>query len=284
MVFIHALPAFAQRGVGPFAIRSGDQTMSARLLKRQGDTLWVLKPNQAGADFEAGIPVAQITVVDVPRPKIFDLAEQAATSNQIAQAWIGVKQIADMLKPFRDLPGVPADEALFLLGRLSEKDHRIPEALVYYEDILRQTYPSPMADAARLRAGFCHERARNHEKALQYFNAARIPDNDVDLLSEALFARGQAHAALRQFPEAIQSYLYLVVFYPYANSNEIRCLEAVLPCYAEIKDWDALYKTIHVLKTSYPNTPAAASAEEFAADYEKDLGPEKDSNTNHETS
>ncbi|MFH0879645.1 MAG: tetratricopeptide repeat protein [Lentisphaerota bacterium] len=274
-VCLGATPALAQRGVGPFVLRSGNNAFNVRLIKRQSDTLWISRQNQQGVNFEAGIPMADITVVEVPRPRAFDLAELAVASNQIVQAREGVRTISDMLKPFRDVPGVPADEALYQLGRLSEKEGRIAEALVYYEDIIKQSYASPMAARARMRAGLSHERVRNHEKALEYLNAAVIPDDDVELLSEALFAKGQANAALRRFPEAIESYLYLVVFYPYAQSNEVRCLEAVLPCYAEIKDWDALYKTIQIIKTSYPGSREAAMADEYAAEHNKELTEEK---------
>ena len=55
------------------------------------------------------------------------------------------------------------------------------------------------------------------------------------------------------------------------QNNEARCLEAVLPCYAEMKDWESLYKTILWLRKEYPQSGETKRAEVIFTKYKEDL-------------
>ena len=271
------------RSLGPFTIRTRDHTVVARVLRRDRTTLWISQA-QVGGTFEVGIPVGDIVRIEMPAPRAFEQARQASSPEQIELAQASLKSLLDLLKIYREIPGVVADEAILLQGLLAEKQQKIPEALACYEDILKQPYASSQQNQARLRAGLCYTGTGQWDKALESLSAVQISDDDVDLLSEAKFAQGRAFEKLGRPQDALSAYLYLVVFYPYVQGNEVRCLDAALPCYAELKDWDALFKTIQVIKSTYPDSPQAQDAADFAETYAESLKQEEafQETNNHE--
>ena len=191
---------------------------------------------------ETGVPVEDIVRFDVPRTAAFAAAEQATTAEQVAQAYVALKRFSDLLKPYRDLPGIPVDDALLLQGRMLETQDRTTEALALYDDILKQPYTVSCAAEAHVRAAVCSARLGRHEAALAHLDEARPSEDDLDLLSEYSFARGQALAALGRHEDAVLSFMNLVVFHPFVQSNEARCLEAAVPSFIALKDWDGAYR------------------------------------------
>ncbi len=279
-----AAPAFAQapgaasdqeRGVGPFSMKTAQGSFIVRLLWRDKGTVWVRQQTQAGAWVQAGIPAADIVWIETPRPRAFDLAAQAATPEQIGQVRPLLAKLFETLRPYRDLPGMVADEARVWQARLAERQNLWAEAVAGYEDILRQPYRSTQADAAKLRAGLAYFHLGQKDKALEYLTGAPTDENDLELLSAVYFARAQALAAAGRHAEAIKDFLYLVVFHPYTQNNEPRCLEAVLPSYAALQDWDALAKGWAALRLNYPEAAETKRAEALMKNYTKETEREQ---------
>lgn len=268
-----ALPARAAEpsGIGPFAIQSARGRFTARLLRKDKTTLWVMRDAASGGQFEAGIPIADIVTIEVPTPRMFVFAERASSQEQIRAAHDGLDRIIAMLKPYRELPGVNADEAILRKGQLYDRQGLWREAVRHYEDILKQPYATDQKTPARLRAGIALALAGEHEAALNHLLDAEMPDDDEDLLSTAVFARASALAAMDRNTEAIMDYLRLVVFHPYVQNNEARCMEAVLPCYAKIKDWESMLKAILWLRQEHPGSPETRRAEETFSQYRTEL-------------
>ena len=263
-----------ERGVGPMTLVTRHGTYVVRLLRREDKTLWLLQKSQSGQMIEAGIPVSDIVRFNFGKPTIFQTAEQAKTPAQITPALDALKKMAGLLRPFRDLPGMIMDEALIDEGKLLERQNRWAEARVLYEDIIKQTYNSPQANEALLRAGLCCAHEGQNDQALDYLSRATVTDDDLALLSEVYFTRGRILAALGENRDAINHFLYLVVFHPFVQNNEPRCLEAVLPLYIALKDWDATAKTYAALKKNYGNSEYASRAEETVKPYVKELQKE----------
>lgn len=267
-----AAPAqLPERGVGPFTLRTAQAGFPCRLLRREGDLVWLLRTMPDGRQIETGLPKKDLVRLDMPRPKLFDLAAVAVTTQQMEGVRGALQKLGEALRPFRDLPGVMMDEGLLWQGRLLEKQARWREAALLYENIIQQPYDSPQANEALMRAGFCQLRMENYPEALERFEAAAIGEDDANLFSEYLFARARAHAAVGQHRLAILDWLYLVVFHPYVNNNEVRCLGAVLPSYIALKDWDAAYKTLQALREGFPGAPETQEAEDVLRPYEKEM-------------
>lgn len=261
----------ASAGVGPFAIESVRGRVNARLLRRDKETLWVMTESAAGGAYEAGVPLAELKMIEMPVPRVFDLAATAATAEQQKAAHDGLDRLISTLRPFRGLPGVIVDDAILRKGRLYARQGQWRDAVRQYEDVLQQPYESVQKAAARLGAGIAYELSGDHESALKYLEGVEMPEEDEDLISSAVFARASAKVAVGRHDAAIMDYLLLVVFHPFVQNNEARCLEAVLPCYVEIKDWESLYKTVQWLRKEYPAAPETRRAEEIFEEHRKEL-------------
>ncbi len=270
------IPATApERGIGPMFAKTARGNYVVRLLRRDRDMVWVLQRTQTGQFIEAGLTAREITGFEIPRPPSFAAAEQATTPEQVAQVLPTLTKLNETLRPFRDLPGMIADEGMILQAGLLVKQDRGSDALALYEDVAKQTYPSPRVAEAKLRAGLCLAHLGRNEDALKRLDPALVSDDDPILLSDVYYARGQALAATGQPKQALLSYLYLVVFYPFIQNNEPRCLEAALPCYIALKDWSAAFKTFDVLNRTYAGSGPAQRATDLLKPYEKEMANEQ---------
>lgn len=268
------------KGLGPYVmtVKQGDKTARAQvwLLRRSKDIVWISRKTQTGAFIDMGMSQGDIVRLEIPRPAAFTAAEQAADDTARRTAQRALHAVQKLLEPYRDLAGVPYDEALYLEGLLLEKLGRWDEALKLYSDIIAQAYASPMAAAAKVHAGLCLLQKKEYEAALTHLDKAGVPPEDVELLSEVCFGRGMALQALEKYDEAIMDYLYPVVFHPFVNSNEVRCLKAVIPCYVARKDWDAVFKSFYALKKDYPDAAETQETRTYLEAYTNELGRELD--------
>ena len=266
-----AAQAPTQPGVGPVLLETKDGQVQGRLLRLDKDMLWVNKATADGGAFEAGIPVADIKTIRMGAPRVFAAADLAGNEDQFRLVHEGLDRLILSLKPFRGLPGIPMDEAILRKGQLYARQGLWREALRQYEDILQQSYECEQKTAARLRAGIACELSGDPGAALKYLESAVLPEDDEELLSTALFSRASALAAAGRHEDALMDYLRLVVFYPFVQNNEIRGLEAAVACYAEIKDWESLYKTVQWLRQEYPSAREMRNVEEILQDHRQQM-------------
>ncbi len=270
-----ALPARAQ--LGPYPILTQKASFEAKLVKRDKDILWIERINSDGSlSPQVGLAVADILQVQMPRPSLFVAVEKirtapAAADAQFAAAHAALDKFILQTKSLRDIPGIPADEAILLKGRLYDKKGLWREASRLYEEILTKSKPSPITTNAQMLAGIAYAKGGEFNQAIEYLGGMPLPEEDEEILSQLLFALGDSYFALENYDNALLSYLPLVVFYPYVFNNEPRGLAAALGCYAKLKEWEPLYRTIQEIQKNYPNTPAAKTADEFLVQYKEDL-------------
>lgn len=263
-----------ERGTGPFRLVTPRGEVTVRLLRRDRELIWVDQQLSNGSFVETGLNRNDIVRFEIPRPAVFDAVDRATAAEQIAKVQVALKAISDSLRPYRDLPGMPVDEALLLQGILLERTQRWPAALAAYQELAAAPHRPPLAERAQLRAALCHAKLGQYDRVSALLEERTIPDDDRALLSELYFARAQARAALGRHDAAIMDYLFLVVFDPFLLNNESRCLAAALPSYAALQDWSAMWKTLAVLRAQYPDSEETKKAEEIAKTYEKQLAAE----------
>ncbi len=275
--FIAVTAPEAQAQLGPYPIVTKKASFEAKILKRDKDILWIERKNSDGtAAPQVGLAVADILQVQMPRPSLFAAIEKirtapAATDAQFTAAHAALDKFILQTKSLRDIPGIPADEAILLKGRLYDKKGLWREASRLYEEILAKGQPSPVTTNAQILAGIAYAKGGEYNQAIEYLGGMPLPEEDEEILSQLLFALGDSYFALENYDNALLSYLPLVVFYPYVYNNEPRGLAAALGCYAKLKEWEPLYRTIQEIQKNYPNTPAAKTAEEFLSQYKDDL-------------
>lgn len=264
-----------ERGLGPFTLATPRGEVSVRLLRRDGDMLWVDRLVASGSWIETGIPRSEIVTFRATRPPEFLAADNARTPEQIAAAIDQLRRLVARLRIYRDLPGMPVDEAMLLTARLNERRDAWREALQSYEELLAQTHEIADRPLLRYRTGLCLWHLDQKEKALAFLLDNPMPEEDLDLLSEVLYARADSLAVLGRHREAIETYLNMIVFYPYVKENEPRALIGILPSYIALADWDAVMKAIEDVQRNYADTPYAAEADAVMATHAKKVEAEQ---------
>ena len=277
-LWIAALALSARAQLGPYPIQTKQAAFEASLVKRDKDILWVERKSADGTRSpQVGIAVSDVLQIQMPRPALFAAIEKirtspAATDVQFAAAHSALDKFILQTKALRDLPGIPTDEAILLKGRLYSQKGLWREALRQYEDVVSKSKSPAIVTNAQILAGIAYSKEGEHQFAVEYLGGIALPEEDEELLSQLLFALGDSYFALGNYDNALLSYLPLVVFYPYVYDNEPRGLAAALGCYAKLKEWEPLYRSIQEIQKNYPNTPAAQTAAEFLEEYKEDLG------------
>ncbi len=263
-----------QRGFGPVTLVTKRGPVTVRLLRRERDLVWIDQLASSGKFIETGVATGDIVRIEMPRPKVFDQVEQAKTPEQMAQTQAAIKRVSDLLRTYRDLPGVPVDEAMMLQAKLLERQADWKGALAMYEDLLKQPYGPKEAEVARLRVSLCYAKLERHDDVLASLDGSTIPDDDLALSSDLYYARAQARASKGRHQDAVMDFLHLVVFEPYVGDNEPKALEAVIPSYIAMQDWDAVAKTMQALKSQYPDSENAKRAEALLAKHDAAMAAE----------
>ena len=270
-----APPAHAQ--LGPYPVVTKQATFEASLYKRDKDILWVERKSADGSRTpQVGIAVGDIVEVRMPRPTLFDAVERlcgtpAATDRQFQAAHSALDKFILQTRSLRDIPGIPANDAMLLKGRLYARKGLWREAIRQFENVVTYAPGTETATNAQIQAGIAYSKSGEHHFAVEYLAGMPLPEENEPLLSELLFSLGNSYLALGNYDNALLSYLPLVVFYPYVQDNEARGMAATLPCYAELKEWEPLYRTIQEIKRLYPGTPAEETADRIVAEYKDHL-------------
>lgn len=271
-----------ERGIGPYTLSTQRGEITARILRREGDMIWVDRLVQSGQWIETGLPKSDIIVFKAPRAQEFINADNATTPEQIATSIDELRRLVARLRPYRDLPGISVDEALLLNAQLNERRNFWRDALLTYEEILNQPYEIKNRQQIRYKAGICLWRMDQKEKALTYLLDEPVPEEDLELWSMVMFSRADALAALKRHREAVDAYLRMIVFHPFVHSNEVRALAGIIPSYIELGEWDAVVKTFDALRSDYSSAPETAATQELLAKYESNMTEEKEFHMNEE--
>ncbi|MDD2239888.1 MAG: hypothetical protein PHO14_00200 [Kiritimatiellae bacterium] len=270
-----ALPASAQ--LGPYPVVTKQATFEASLYKRDKDILWVERKSASGERTpQVGIAIADILNVQMPRPALFDAVERLraapkATDRQFQAAHRALDKFILQTRAMRDIPGIPANEAILLKGRLYARKGLWREAIRQFENVVTYAPGTETATNAQIYAGIAYAKSDEHYFAVEYLAGIPLPEEDEELLSTLLYALGNSYVALGNYDNALLSYLPLVVFYPYVQANEARGLAACLTCYAHLEEWEPLYRTIQEIKRLYPDSPAQETADDFLEKYHDEL-------------
>lgn len=274
-VFLHAVPATAQ--LGPYPVVTPKAQFDASIVKLDKDILWVRRVSSDGASMpQIGIATNDVLEIKVPPPAFFAIAEKALTapaipdelSNRLHSA---LDKFILQFRQLRRIPGIPCHDAMLLKGKLYAKKGMWKESLRPFEDVRINANDPEMVRTAQIWAGVAYEACGEHNTAIEYLGGLELPEEEEALMSQMLFALGDAFYALENYDNALLSYLPLVVFYPYVGDNEARGMAKTLGCYAALKEWEPLYRTLRDIKATYPDSIAAKTADEYIEKYGDDL-------------
>ncbi len=274
---LFACGSFAQDradGLGPFTMLTRQGEVTVKLLRMDDDLVWILREISAGDWLETAVETREIITVQMERPTVLKALDEEDVELDPVKVHVSLKELVEGHAPFKTLSGMYYYEAAFKKAMLYEKGEDWKRALALYERIYPDEEAREWADKARVHAGLCYAKMGDGIKALDLIDLDALNEDDIKLLSDGYYAVGNALFESGQYEEALMHYLYLVVFYPFVENNEIRCLSASLSCYEKMEDWPALAKGFTALRSHYPETPETAKAEAWMWKYEEQLANE----------
>ncbi len=264
-----------ERGLGPYTLVTKRGEIQVRLIRRDGDMIWVDRLVLSGNYVETGIPRSDIVEFKSPKPQVFTTAEQAQTPEQISAAIDALRRMVAQLRSYRDLPGIPVNAALIQQAKLNERRAYWRDALLTYQELLALPYEFPERRMIRYNAGLCLWRMEQKDKALEFLMDDPVPDEDLVIMSDILYARADSLSAAGRHRDAIETYLDLIVFHPYTQTNELRAMSGILPNYIALQDWDATVKTIEAMKRDYADAAETVAAQTMLEKYTEQVNKEK---------
>lgn len=264
-----------ERGFGPYTLITKRGEATVRILRRDGDIVWVDRQVQSGAYVETGVPKSEIVEFKSPRPPLFDLADKTESPEQIGPVIDQLRRMSAQLRPYRDLPGIPMNEALILQAKLNERREYWRDALQIYQELMNQPYDFPGKPMIRYWTGMNLWKMGQKEKSLEFLLDEPIPDEDMNFFSDILYMRANSFSELNRHREAIDTYLQMIVFYPYYRTNELRALTGILPNFIAIQEWDATSKTLEALDRDYADAPQTLEAKTMVEKYQEQLDRER---------
>ncbi|MCO5062371.1 MAG: hypothetical protein M9963_10325 [Kiritimatiellae bacterium] len=265
----------SQRGIGPFTLQARNGSAEVRLVRLDRDMLWVDQQTRDGRYVEVGVPRANIISITVPPIAVLEAARRASTTQQIAQVEQPLRRVVDTLRVYRDLPGIPFYDAELILGRMLMTQGRDTESLNALSDVVANSKDPAFQQEANLRKGLILARQGRNEEALTILENISFPEDDPILTDDLYFARANAKAAVGRHRDALMDFFYPVVFAPTINRAEPRALFAALPSLVAIDDWISVARTLDVLHAEFGEEPETEKADEWARQYQKQLGLEQ---------
>ncbi len=189
----------------------------------------------------------------------------------------------ELQRRFPESPFV--DDALLLMGQVSQKQGRFQEAVGVYRR-LAALKNSPLAPAAQYAVGECYEELGTRQKNKNYYDEAflafkecfeKFPNSNqagdaLSKMAEYYYSKEDFTRALDLYEEALQQYqdskFIDVVLYNYGR------------CLVKMKKLDGAVEKFNQLISSYPNSKMVANAQKIVEAIQKRAGAAPAGGTN----
>ncbi len=189
----------------------------------------------------------------------------------------------ELQRRFPESPFV--DDALLLMGQVSQKQGRFQEAVGVYRR-LAALKNSPLAPAAQYAVGECYEELGTRQKNKNYYDAAflafktcfeKFPNSNqagdaLSKMAEYYYSKEDFTRALDLYEEALQQYqdskFIDVILYNYGR------------CLVKMKKLDGAVEKFNQLISTYPNSKMVANAQKIVEAIQKRSAAAAGSGTN----
>ena len=257
-----ALAAHADTNI----LKKDGTTQIAKALRREKDNiiatveLPVAKPGDPVQTGDVGIPIAQIQKIEFGEPAALrtapDLLVQAKGDEALAQ----LDQALKYYDAFRDAPGswwadltLMKMNALVSLGREKEAD-----ALA--DTMSRQSTEPDSQRAAKVLLAAAAIRHGDVKSAAETLEAVLKDSAKSDVLASAAIYKGQSCLALKDWENALLSFLQLPVLYPDQKALAPASMLGVGRAHFGLEDFPLAKNTLRELMKTYKGTPEAIAA------------------------
>ncbi len=255
--------------------------------RRQGDMLLlsVTTPGATGSG-EIGYKLTDVEKVEMPMPPALDAARSQLYLGKPAEALTTIKPAFDAVNPLRGISGSNWEETALLYAGALQAGGQTREAITILEQF-EGVSPSgsPSREIARVRlAGL--------KTPLETAQVVGIADKALaaklgsDVAAEANTVAGDAYLASKNFDDALNRYLKVVIFCPSDRWLGARSLLGAAKAMGSLNEKKNCVRTLREITISYPGSPQAEAAakmmaaggkeyEELAAEIDQDAASAK---------
>jgi tetratricopeptide (TPR) repeat protein len=252
----------------------------AKNLRRQGDNIIATmelppeKPGDPVKTGDIGIPISQIEKMEFPEPGVLKTARDLIVEGKAADALAQVDQAAKYYEGFRDAPGswwrqlmLLKMNTLVILGREKEADT--------LADTMSNLATEPESQrAAKVLLAAAATRRGDAQKAADMLDSVLKESKQSDVLASAAIYKGQSCLALKDWENALLSFLQIPVLYPEAKELAPASMLGVGRAHFGLEDFATAKNTFKELMKTFKGTPEANAAKaelELIAKREKAL-------------
>ena len=255
-------------------------TVAAKALRREKDNIIATidippaKPGDAVQTGDVGIPIAQIAKIEFGEPAALKTAPELLIVGKTDEALAQIDGALKYYAGFRDAPGswwadllLMKMNALMSLGR--EKD-----ALALAESMSGQSTDPESKRAASVLLSVAAIRKGDGKAASDALDAVLKDATKSDVLASAAIYKGQSSLVLKDWENALISFLQVPVMYPEQKELAPASMLGVGRAHFGLEDFDSAKKALKELMKTYKGTPEAAAAKadmELIAKREKAL-------------
>jgi tetratricopeptide (TPR) repeat protein len=259
------------------------RAVTSKSLRRQGDIIMATQEiagakGQPATKGEVGYPVATIEKIDFPEPAQLRAATELLTQGRAAEAIAQVDVALRYYEGFRDAPGSWwADLALLKTRALVNEGHD-KEADALVDQIARMANDPETVRAARVQVAAGMARRGEHARALELCEAVIKESTNPETLAAAAISKGESHLGLKQWEDALLSFLQIPVFHPEKKLLLPSSLLGTGRAYFGIQDLPRAKDTLDELIKNFGGTAEAVAAKtelEKIARLEQALAPPK---------
>lgn len=252
------------------------QTITGKSYRRKDDTILVTLeipgPDGKPMTAEKGILMTEITKVECQQPAILKDAPELLAKGQVGQVLQSVREAAEDVEPFGDLPGSPWPDLVVLQSEILIALGKDAEASTLVAPIERSSDNNVKTSAATIRA-LVYARKGDHERAASLISPVLADEDAKDANGSALAAayltRGLALLDKKEWIPALKMFLSLPVFEPDETAYNAIVMLGSAKAYFGMEDYDRAIATLKELIKAYPSSPEAGLAPPLLTEYER---------------
>lgn len=255
-------------------------TQAAKALRREKDNIIATidippaKPGDAVQTGDVGIPLAQISKIEFGEPAALktapELLLQGKSDEAIAQLDLALKYYAG----FRDAPGSWWADLLLMKMNALVSLGREKEALALADSMKGQSTDPDSKRAATVVLAVGAVRSGDAKAAGDALDAVLKDATKPDVLASAAIYKGQSSLVLKDWENALLSFLQVPVLYPEQKALAPASMLGVGRAHFGLEDFDSAKKTLKEVMKTFKGTPEATAAKaemELIAKREKAL-------------
>lgn len=261
-------------------VKKDGTTQVTKALRRERDNIIAtieIAPSKPGDPVrmgDVGIPITQIKTIEFGEPAALKTAPELLIKGKSDEALAQIDQALKYYAAFRDAPGswwadlmVMKMNALVSLGREKEADGMA-------ESMSGQSADPESKRAAKVLLAAAAVRKGDAKGASETLDAIIKEATKSDVLASAAIYKGQSSLALKDWENALLSFLQVPVLYPEQKALAPASMLGVARAHFGLEDFEAAKKMLKELMKTFKGTPEAAAGKaemELIAKREKAL-------------